>query len=133
MKRRIVALLLVAFVAGLVSVAAESTTSTFYPVRLDIVKVYSHADGYRVMYRKGMFGVTDFYVPIGWFIPGGKAELVKGHDTSYPYAVVYYKDGKFDHLKLYVESNFRDPSWGQLSQDEGKGKFDNIQEPAITF
>ena len=121
MKRRIVALL----VLGLIAFAVVAETSTYYPVRLDVVKVYSHAEGYKVLYRKGALDVAEFYIPITWFVSGGKAELIKGNDTSNPYAILYYKDGKFDHLKLYVLMNYKDPSWGQLSQDEGRGKFES--------
>lgn len=128
MKRRIVALLVV----GLVAFAVLAETSVYYPIRLDVVKVYSHADGYKVVYRKGALDVAEFYLPITWIVPGGRAEIIRGHDTSYPYAILFYKEGKFDHLKLYVFADQRDPTWGQLSQDEGRGKFD-LQEPKIQF
>jgi hypothetical protein len=128
MKRSLVALCII----GLLVFGVVAEGSTFYPVRLDVVKVFSHAEGYRVVYRKGALDVADVYIPITWFVPGGKAELIKGHDTSYPYLIVYYKDSKFDHVKLFVLSNYKDISWGTLSQDEGRGKFD-VQELKIQF
>ena len=64
------------------------------------------------------------YIPSRWFVPGGKAELIRGSGPSYPYLVVFYKDGVFDHLRLYVQKDIKDSSWGLLAPDAGKGKFD---------
>ena len=122
MKRAAVVVVLIAIVACALA-AAPSNESSFYPVRIDVVKVYSHADGFRVVYRKGTTGVGDVYLPARWFVSGGKAELVRGNDTSYPYMTVFYKDGKFDHLRLYVLADQQDLTWGILSPAEGAGKF----------
>ena len=121
MKRATIILFLIAVVAG----ALASETSAFYPVRLDVVKVYSHADGFRVIYRKGSSDVADVYLPARWFVSGGKAELVRGNDTSFPYITVFYKDGKFDHLRLYVLADQGDQTWGILSPAAGAGKFNS--------
>ncbi len=121
MKRATLIVLLVAIVAC----AIASETSAFYPVRLDVVKVYSHADGYRVIYRKGSAGVADVYIPARWFVSGGKAELVRGNDPSYPYMTVFYKNGTFDHLRLYVLADQNDSTWGLLSPADGAGKFNS--------
>ena len=129
MKRRIVVFaVLVALAIGL---AAD--TSTYYPIRLDVVKIYSHADGYRLVYRNGPVGFADVYVPIGWFVPGGKAEIIFGHDTAYPYAMVFYNNGVFDHIRIFASSNRTDSSWGELDPTAGKAKFANITDLQIKF
>jgi hypothetical protein len=119
MKRATLVIALIAFFAC--AIAAE--TSAFYPVRVDVVKVFSHADGFRVVYRKGTSDVASVYIPARWFVPGGKAELVRDNDPSFPYMSVFYKDGAFDHLRLYVLSDQRDTTWGVLAPAEGAGKF----------
>jgi hypothetical protein len=124
MKRAAIVVFLIAIVACTLA-AAPLNESSFYPVRVDVVKVYSHADGFRVVYRKGSTSVGDVYLPARWFISGGKAELVRGRDTSYPYMTVFYKDGKFDHLRLYVLADQQDLTWGILNPAEGAGKFDS--------
>jgi hypothetical protein len=121
MKRATIVLVLIAIVS--LGLAAE--TSAFYPVRIDVVKVYSHADGYRIIYRKGSADVGAVYLPARWFVPGGKAELVRENDPSYPYMTLFYKGGKFDHLRLYVLANQKDETWGILPPSEGVGKFDS--------
>jgi hypothetical protein len=116
----------------LVGAGLAADTSAYYPVRLDVQKVYTHADGFRVLFRSGYSGVNDVYLPIKWFktttdssgkLVSAKAEIVRGNDPSFPYMVLFYKDGKFDHLRLYVQDNVRDPMWGVLSPSEGSGKF----------
>lgn len=94
--------------------------SELYPVRLDVVRIYSHADGYRVLYRKGQAAFADVYIPVTWFVPGGQAQLIKGRGPQYPYLVVYYNsDGSFSHLKLYAVSNLTDSTWATLEGDVG--------------
>jgi hypothetical protein len=121
MKRATIVLVLIA----LVTLGLCAETSDLYPVRIDVVKVYSHADGLQVVYRKGSISLASAYLPIRWFVSGGKAELVRANDPSYPYMTVFYKQGKFDHLRLYVLLDQADDTWGILPPAEGKGKFDS--------
>jgi hypothetical protein len=103
--------------------------SELYPVRLDVVRVFSHAQGYRVIYRKGQAALSELYVPIGWFVAGGQAQLIRVTGPHIPYAMVYYRaDGSFSHLKLYVHPNVRDQSWGEIRGDPGDAfKVDTIK------
>jgi hypothetical protein len=95
-------------------------TSDLYPVRVDVARVYSHSQGYKIVYRKGQASFAELYAPTTWFVPGGKAILVRGHGPQYPYLVVYYKaDGTFSHLKLFVLENMKDSSWGTIEGDPG--------------
>jgi hypothetical protein len=119
MKRATIVLVLIAIVS--LGLAAEA--SAFYPVRIDVVKVFSHSDGFKVVYRKGSSDVGAVYLPARWFVPGGKAELVRATDPSFPYMTLFYKDGKFDHLRLYVLEDQKDETWGVLTPSEGAGKF----------
>lgn len=94
--------------------------SDLYPARVDVVRVYSHSQGYRVVYRKGSSDIAELYIPSAWFVPGGKAILIKSRGPQYPYMVVYYKsDGSFSHVKLFTLQNMKDPSWGTIEGDPG--------------
>ncbi len=94
--------------------------SDLYPVRVDVVRVYSHSQGYRVVYRKGATSVAELYIPSSWFVPGGKAVMIKGRGPQFPYMVVYYKaDGSFSHVKLFTLQNMKDPTWGTIEGDPG--------------
>ena len=90
--------------------------SDYYPVNLNVTKIFSNALGYRVVYRKGEVGFADLFIPVEWFVPGGKAQLLPGRGSSLPYLVVYFKnDGTFSHLKLFVQDDRNHSSWGQLA------------------
>ena len=126
MKRIVVAAFLITIVlsSGIVF-AQESKPAGFptptirnpsdmYPFRLDVVKIYQHRLGYRVVYRVGQTDFADAYIPMEWFKAGGKAQLIRANDPSHPYMVVYYREGKFSHVRLFVKDYQKDPSWGIL-------------------
>lgn len=129
MKRIGIVLLLLSLVAA----AAFGDNSVFYPVRVDVVKIFAHGQGLRVLYRKGVNGLADVYIPAAWFVPGGKAELVRADDDpSFPYMTVFYKEGKFSHLRLYAKASANHDTWGVLPPDQGAGKFD-VEEIKLQF
>lgn len=134
MNKALIMVLIVAILggAGLVFAQDSNAASTLdksgtirmpadlYPVRLDVTRVYSHSAGYRVLYRKGQAGFADVYIPVEWFVPGGKAQIILGRGAQYPYMVVYYTSaGAFSHLKLYAPSNLTDASWATLDGEVG--------------
>ena len=119
MKKLILLITIIMIVAG---IGAFAETSDFYVKTLPIVKVYDHTLGYRIVYMKSNFELTAIYIPKGWFQTASetgeppKAELVAGKDSSYPYFSVFWKSGEFDHIRIYLQSNLMDPSWGDLDQ-----------------
>jgi len=120
MKRRLIVTCLFAL---LLAAVVGADTSEYYPVRLNVVKIYAHADGYCVVYRKGLAGTANAYLPSKWFTAGGKAEIIRGTDPSYPYMVVFFKEGKPDHVKLYALASNTDITWGILDPSQAKDKF----------
>lgn len=134
MKRTVLIVVAVLFIAVLPLALAQSSSgssqldksnsirspSDLYPVTVNVVKIFVHAQGYRVVYQKSESTFADFYVPASWFKAGGKAVMIRVRGSSGPYAVIYYRaDGSFSHVKLYVKDNFNDPTWGQLDGDPG--------------
>jgi len=90
-----------------------------------IMKVLAHPLGYKVLYVTSSMQVADFYVPYSWFKAGGKAEVVFGSGSSYPYYSVFYVNGEFDHVKLYLVEKMGHVSWGSMKRTEGDSrKFD---------
>lgn len=103
--------------------------SGLYPLRIDVVQILAHSQGYRVLYRKGSSEIAVVHLPSAWFVAGGKAALIKGTGPEYPYMVVYYKeDGSVSHVKLYAKFAMTDPSWGSIKGDPGDSfKVDTIK------
>lgn len=102
------------------SVGVFAGVSEFYVKTLPIIKVYDHNLGYRIVYLKSNFELTAIYVPKDWFKTASetgeapKAELVVGKDSAYPYFSIFWKSAEFDHIRIYVQRNLNDPSWGDL-------------------
>jgi len=117
LKKLILLITIIMIVAG---IGAFAQTSDFYVKTLPIVKVYDHNLGYRIVYMKSDFELTAIYIPKDWFKTASetgeppKAELVAGKDSSYPYFSVFWKNGEFNHIRIYLQSDLNNPSWGDL-------------------
>ncbi|MDA3939889.1 MAG: hypothetical protein PF693_11360 [Spirochaetia bacterium] len=115
-------ILLIAIIMIVATTGTFSETSDFYVKTLPIVKVYDHNLGYRIVYMKSDFELTAIYIPKTWFKTAAetgeapKAELVAGKDSSYPYFSVFWKGADFDHIRIYLQSDLNDPSWGDLAE-----------------
>jgi hypothetical protein len=105
-----------------------------YVKSVPILKIMSHPEGYKVLYLKSDMKVAELYLPYRWFTQaGGKAEIVFGNDPSYPYFSVFYVDGKFDHIRLYVIENIQDPTWGILRLTEASYSDFNVESLNIEY
>lgn len=101
--------------------------SEYYYVNVPLEKVYPHRLGYMVTYRKGGSQISRAYLPQKWFSRAGeKGEIIKlDGGADWPYLIVYYKNGAFSHVRLFVRNSFSHPSWGSLPAGvPGDEKFD---------
>ena len=115
MKRAVPILLLL---LALGAFGQEQDTKV-YVKTVPILKILTCSAGYKVLYVKSDMQVGEIYLPLSWFgKAGGQAEIVFGRDPSYPYFSVFYRDGKFDFIRLYVLDNVGDVSWGILKRSE---------------
>ena len=125
MKRTVMLVALVLLIVGVFAVSAQEQDPKLYVKTVSIMKILNHALGYKVLYLKSSMEVGEFYVPHSWFKAGGKAELVLGDTPAFPYFSVFYRDGKFDHIKIYAAENIGHLSWGRLKRQVGdSSKFD---------
>lgn len=114
------------------SLAAEE--SDYYYVSVPIIKVYANTNGYLVVYRVGSIYTAQAYLPMDWFFSGGKGEVDYGPGKMYPYMTVFYKAGKFSHVRLHLNSDTNDARWGIISDsDDLKKKFQETQEVKLQF
>ena len=130
--KKIALLLLLMIGFTLILSAAESD---FYVKTLYIEKVYPHALGYKIEYRdpNSMY-LGAAYLPLEWFgRPDSPARLVYARDTSVPFVNVYWKNGEFHHLVLFVHESLQHISWGSLAQTAGVADRFDIDEPGFVF
>jgi len=112
------------FLALAVAVFAEE--ADIYCKTVPIWKIYSLEEGYRIIYQKSNMKCGVFYVPMDWFKGSAeKGEIVLGEDPAFPYFSIFWQDGQFDHIRLYLQRDYRHESWGELGNpDQYSGKFD---------
>ena len=133
MKRTVVLVALVFLVLGVFAASAQEQDPKLYVKTVSIMKILNHALGYKVLYLKSSMEVGEFYVPHTWFKAGGKAELVLGNTPAFPYFSVFYRDGKFDHIKLYAQENIQHLSWGKLKRQAGDSSKFEVETLDLEF
>lgn len=106
----LVCLLFLCIVFGLF--AAESD---MYVHTARIVKVYNHNLGFRVVYAKESLDLGVLYVPLDWFRgTEAKAQVAYGNSPSIPYMSVFWENGEFHHVQLYLHESKNHSSWDEL-------------------
>jgi hypothetical protein len=102
-----------------------------YPRTIPIERIYSSRKGYVVQYRKGINQIGRVYIPMDWFEGiAGKADLVTiPMGKSWPYMTIYYKDGAFNHVRLYVVRERTHQSWGLVPLTTNiDDRFEGVEE-----
>jgi hypothetical protein len=96
--------------------AQETEKEDFFAKTVLITKIYSHALGFKIVYHKVSLGLGVIYVPFSWFSQvNSPGDLITGDDSSYPYFTVFYRNGKFDHIEVFVQRSREHISWGLLN------------------
>ena len=137
MKKRLILLAVLLFLVFSGWLCAED--SEFYVHSVPIAKVYVHNLGYRVVYQKDDLNFGVFYVPNRWLTMTGsgsdapKAELLTGIDPSFPYFSIFWKNGEFSHIRLYLHRSYYHDSYGDLKDPVSfNDKFD-IETLSLEF
>jgi len=133
MKRTTVLVVLIFLLLGGLAATAQEQDPKIYVKTVSIMKILNHSLGYKVLYLKSSMDVGEFYVPHSWFKAGGKADLVMGNTRAFPYFSVFYRDGKFDHIKLYAHDNIRHLSWGRLKTQAGDSSKFEVETLDLEF
>ena len=116
MKKVVFAVLLGLIFCAVPSLYAQSINnqeSEYYYLSIPIEKIYLYKQGYIVLYQKG-FDLARTYIPLEWFTdPIGKADLIYlGTGSAWPHLSVFYKNGEFSHIRLYVRRAISHQTWG---------------------
>jgi hypothetical protein len=89
-----------------------------YFLNVPIDRIFPTSQGYIVQYRKNSadnsFGVVG--IPNEWFTgAGAKAEYyVLPRGANWPSMSVFYVDGEFNHVRLYVHRSKSHRTWGNV-------------------
>jgi hypothetical protein len=97
----------------------------FYYINVSVERVYPTKDGYVIQYLCASSTVGTIGIPNEWLSnAAGRAEIVKLPVVSdWPTMTVFYVDGKFSHVRLYVHPAKSHPTWGNVPQGADVSKF----------
>ena len=129
MKRLFFALI-IGMVLTPVFLLGESNTNTseVYYVNVPVEKIYPSWSGYVIQYR-GSRGYGTVGLPREWFSgTATKAELiVLPRGRSWPSMSIFYKDGEFSHVRLYVHNSKGHQTWGNIPQGTDVSRYFNAE------
>jgi hypothetical protein len=140
MKKLVFAAIFVVFLAVGLPVFAQNQKderdSEYYYINITLEKIFPYRKGYVVQYRKGLFQYGRAYLPAEWFTATGtKGEVIPlPPGKIWPSMTVYYKDGVFSHVRLYVHRLPSHQSWGSIPQNINiDDKFDYLESIKIEY
>ncbi len=107
---------------------SSATKSPYFSKSVVITRVYPHKLGYLVYYMANNLENKKVYLPMSLFKEqdGGERErsrLFTGYDKTYPYMAIFWKDGVFSHVKLYLKQDYKDVSWGALVDPDSHDQY----------
>lgn len=119
-----------------ITVLSSASTSPYYTKSVVVVKVYPHKLGFKVLYMANDLQVKEIYLPNTLFEQqeeGGRerSKVFKGYDKTYPYLTVFWKDGEFSHVKLYLKPDYSDVTWGALHDPDAHDE--NFRNATLEF
>jgi hypothetical protein len=114
----------------------KENISDLYYINVPIEKVYPYRLGYVVLYRKGNNALGRAYIPYEWFrFSNRKADLVQlGDGPWWPSMSVFYKEGAFHSVKLYVAKRDSHLTWGMIPSNVNiDDRFQNVEGIDLGF
>jgi len=136
MKKLIVVFIFLAVISPVFSQNnSGNSTSDIYYVNISVERVYPTSKGYLVQYRKGN-SITTIGLPGEWFSSAaGKAEILQlPRGRNWPTMSVFYRDGEFSHLRLYVHRSKGHQTWGSVPQSADVSRyFENTDTITIEY
>ena len=132
MKRLILAMFVVLLILSATASAQEASrpfVRTFY---LDAL--FEHREGWMVTYRTGDLRLAETYIPAEWFMTaGGRGEMIYTHSANAPYMDVYWLNGEFSHVRLFVPVNRNHSAWRVLPSASGVSERFAVDEPVLRY
>jgi len=140
MKKFVFAVIFIVSLAAGLPVFAQNQKderdSGYYYVNITLEKIFPYRKGYIVQYRKGMYQYGRAYLPAEWFTDAdSKGEVIPlPPGQAWPSLTVYYHNGVFSHVRLYVHRLASHASWGNIPQNINlDDKFDQIENVIIQY
>ena len=124
MKKLIIVLFIMALALPVFAQTKITGSHDMYYINVPVEKIYPTKDGYIIMYRSSSI-IASVGIPNEWFSnAGGKAELIRLPVAGdWPTLSVFYVEGEFSHVRLYVHRAKSHHTWGSLPQGIDVSKY----------
>ena len=126
MKRLLIVLIFLVLVSPLFAqTISEPNRSDTYYVNLTIERVIPTGQGYIIQYRTGTHGIATVGIPNEWFTDAAsRAELIQlPRGRNWPSMSLFFKEGQFSHIRLYVHRAKGHETWGSIPQATDLSRF----------
>ncbi len=97
---------------------SSATKSPYYTRNVIITRIYPHKLGYKVFYMTNDLNNKEIYLPNELFDTSDSSKIFFGKGKAYPYMQIFWKDGEFSFVKLYLKEDFRDITWGSFNNPD---------------
>ncbi|MDR3275614.1 MAG: hypothetical protein LBT11_00150 [Treponema sp.] len=115
----------------------QVTESEYYYRSVGIEKVYPCDEGYVVSYQQGLNKLVNVYIPMAWFyeLSNGRGEIVYlKSGAMWPHLDIYYKNGEFAKVRLYLRRDRRHITWGSVRPGLDLGSyFAGVESISLEF
>ena len=140
MKRLVVAVVLALLITAGSPVFAQripaGSESEYYYVSVSLEKIWPYRMGYVVQYRRGPYNIGRAYLPAEWFTNAASQGeiIILPAGNAWPSMTVYYRNGEFSHVRLYVHRMHTHQTWGNVPQNVNiDSEFDRIDTINLRF
>jgi len=130
MKKLIIALFLAALLTPVFAQNYNDENARMYYINVPVERVFITTQGYVVQYRSSSSILGTVGIPIEWFgnivnpfgsttagTGNNKAEVIQLPTVGdWPTMSVFYKNGEFSHVRLYVHKMKSHLTWGSIQQ-----------------
>jgi len=123
MKKFIIVLVFLALVSPIF--AQSNSEDRLYYINVTVERIFPSMEGYVIQYRSGSNVIATIGIPIEWFSDaGGRADLIKLSAASdWPTMSIFYVNGQFSHVRLYVHPVKSHHTWGSIPQGTDVARF----------
>lgn len=119
-------------VAGTVSAQEAQNESSYYARTFFIHRIFPNQRGYRVQYWTDSGAPAETFLPIDWFRrAGGQGVFLEGNGPAYPYMQIFWRDGEFSQIRLYVRRSMSHESWGRWIAPDNVDELFDVDAPVL--
>ena len=125
MKKLLIVLFLFALIIPVFAQNNSREPARLYYINVPVERIFPSLEGYIIQYRSSASVIATVGIPIEWFnAAAGKAQIKHlAAASDWPTMSVFYSEGEFSHVRLYVHRSRTHQTWGTIPQGTDVARF----------